>query len=50
MRRWNLLIAASVITFAGATGAAAFDQAQYQAVLDGQKDCIWCKLSGANQL
>ena len=47
MKRWNSLIAASLITFAGTTGALALDPAQYQAVLNGQSDCTWCDLSGA---
>ena len=48
MKRWNLLIATSLITLAGTTGAMAFDQAQVQAVRDGQDACLWCDLSGAN--
>ena len=48
MKRWNSLIAVSLITFAGTTGALAFDPSQYQAVKNGQGDCPWCDLSGAN--
>ena len=48
MKRMNSLIAASLITFAGATGALAFDPSKYQAVQNGQSDCAWCDLSGAN--
>jgi uncharacterized protein YjbI with pentapeptide repeats len=48
MKRWTLLIAASLIALAGPTAATAFDQAQYAAVKGGSKDCPWCNLSGAN--
>ena len=48
MKRLNSLIAASLITFAGTTGALAFDPLKYQAVQNGQRDCAWCDLSGAN--
>jgi uncharacterized protein YjbI with pentapeptide repeats len=48
MKRWNLLIAASLIAVSAATAASAFDPAQVQAVKSGQGDCPWCKLSGAD--
>lgn len=48
MKRLNSLIAASLITFAGTTGALAFDPSKYQAVQNGQSNCAWCDLSGAN--
>lgn len=48
MKRWTLLTAASLIVVAGATQAWAFDEKQYQAVKNGQGDCLWCDLSGAN--
>ncbi len=48
MKRWTMLIGASLITLAGVTEARAFDPAQYQAVKSGQTDCPMCDLSGAN--
>ena len=48
MKRLNMLIAASLFTVAGATGAQAFDPTHYAAVKAGQKSCQWCDLSGAN--
>ena len=48
MKRLNSLIAVSLITFAGTTGALAFDPSKYQAVQNGQSNCAWCDLSGAN--
>ncbi len=48
MKRMNSLIAAGLISVAGATGALAYDPSQYQSVQNGQRDCAWCDLSGAN--
>ena len=48
MKRWTLLTAAGLFAIAGATQAWAFDETQYQAVKNGQGDCPWCDLSGAN--
>ena len=49
MKTRSQLIAASVIAIIGSTGGAfAYDQAQYASVKDGQSDCAWCDLSGAN--
>lgn len=48
MKRWNWLIAAGLISFAGTTETLAFNQAQYEAVKNGDKACLWCDLSGAD--
>lgn len=48
MKRWTQITAASLIAVGGATQALAFDEIQYQAVKNGQGDCLWCDLSGAN--
>ena len=48
MKRWNSLMAASLISLTGTTGAMAFDPDKYQAVQNGHSDCVWCDLRGAN--
>lgn len=48
MKRWTMLIGASLITLAEVGGVRAFDPAQYQAVKSGQTHCQMCDLSGAN--
>jgi uncharacterized protein YjbI with pentapeptide repeats len=48
MKRWNLLIATSLVAGLTATAAPAFEPTQVQAVKDGQGNCPWCNLSGAD--
>jgi uncharacterized protein YjbI with pentapeptide repeats len=48
MKRPVPLIAASLITFGGLSGAQAFDEGQLQAVKTGQKECSGCDLSNAS--
>ena len=48
MKPWTLPVVAILITPVGVTEVQAFDQAQYQALTSGQKDCQMCDLSDAN--
>jgi hypothetical protein len=48
MKIHNLLIAAGFICAIATSTAPAFDQAHYQSVKQGQGDCPWCDLSGAD--
>ena len=48
MKARERLIAASMIAVVGSTGAFAYDQAQYVSVRNGQANCAWCDLSGAD--
>ena len=42
-----LLVAVSLVAIVGAAQVRAFDQVEYQAVIDGRKVCPFCDLSGA---
>jgi uncharacterized protein YjbI with pentapeptide repeats len=48
MKIHELLIAAGFISAFTVNAATAFDQGQYQSVKQGQGDCPWCDLSGAD--
>ena len=48
MKARDQLIAASMIAIIGSSGAFAYDQAQYASIKNGQSNCAWCDLSGAN--
>lgn len=48
MKIHHLLIAAGAISIISASAAEAFDQGQYQSLKNGQGDCPWCDLSGAD--
>jgi uncharacterized protein YjbI with pentapeptide repeats len=48
MRHRILAIAVTLVFGTGIGTASAFDQAHFEAVKDGKKDCPWCDLSGAD--
>lgn len=48
MKRQILLLAAGLMTLAGATNTNAYNGAQYQSVKNGKQSCQWCDLKGAD--
>jgi uncharacterized protein YjbI with pentapeptide repeats len=48
MKSWKLLVTAGLITVFSTAASQAFDPTKVQLVVNDQKDCPWCDLSGAD--